>query len=69
MRKSARASARVQPFRSANYNRSRALAAAVRGATGARREGWVLFDNTAVGHAIADAARLQALLADRRERA
>ena len=44
--------------------RLRALAAAVRRVAGARREGWVLFDNTAAGHAIADAARLQALLGD-----
>ena len=39
-----------------------ALAAAVRAATRGRRTAWILFDNTAAGHAIADAARLQALL-------
>lgn len=43
--------------------RLQVLAAAVRAATGARRSGWVIFDNTAGGHAIADAARLQRLLA------
>lgn len=39
-----------------------ALATQVREAIRARREGWVVFDNTAAGHAIADAARLQAIL-------
>ena len=38
------------------------LAAEVLAATRSRRSGWVVFDNTAGGHAIADAARLQALL-------
>jgi uncharacterized protein YecE (DUF72 family) len=42
--------------------RLQALAAAVRAATRARRAGWVIFDNTAAGHALADAARLQELL-------
>jgi uncharacterized protein YecE (DUF72 family) len=42
--------------------RLRALAAAVRAATRARRAGWIIFDNTAAGHALADAARLQELL-------
>ena len=39
-----------------------ALAAAVRAATPARTTPWIIFDNTAHGHAVADAARLQALL-------
>jgi uncharacterized protein YecE (DUF72 family) len=43
--------------------RLEALAAEVRAATRARRSGWVIFDNTAAGHAIANAARLQELLA------
>ncbi|MFO7338729.1 MAG: DUF72 domain-containing protein [Lysobacteraceae bacterium] len=42
----------------------RTLAAEVRAAGGGER--WVVFDNTAHGHAVADAARLQALLAARR---
>jgi uncharacterized protein YecE (DUF72 family) len=42
--------------------RLHALAAAVRAATRGRRAGWVIFDNTAAGHALADAARLQAML-------
>jgi len=42
--------------------RLQALAAAVRAATRARRTGWVIFDNTAAGHALADAATLQAML-------
>jgi len=43
-----------------------ALAAAVRAATPARTTPWIIFDNTAHGHAVADAARLQALLAPAR---
>jgi uncharacterized protein YecE (DUF72 family) len=43
--------------------RLQALAAEVLATTRARRSGWVIFDNTAGGHAIADAARLQDLLA------
>lgn len=39
-----------------------ALAASVRAATRARRTGWVIFDNTAAGHAMADAAKLQSML-------
>ena len=39
-----------------------ALAAAVRAGTPVRTTPWIIFDNTAYGHAIADAARLQALL-------
>lgn len=39
-----------------------ALAASVRAATRARRTGWVIFDNTAAGHAMADAATLQSML-------
>ncbi|MGN6514125.1 MAG: DUF72 domain-containing protein, partial [Lysobacteraceae bacterium] len=42
--------------------RLRALAAALR-ASGARRPAWCIFDNTAAGHALADAARLQDVLA------
>jgi len=42
--------------------RLQALATAVRAATRGRRAGWVIFDNTAAGHALADAARLQAML-------
>lgn len=40
----------------------RALAAQVRTMTPAHVEPWIIFDNTAQGHAIADAVRLQALL-------
>ena len=40
--------------------RLRALAAEVAGSAGGER--WVIFDNTAHGHAIANAARLQALI-------
>jgi uncharacterized protein YecE (DUF72 family) len=43
----------------------RALAAQVRAAVAAgkpRARPWIIFDNTAHGHAIADAARLQAML-------
>ena len=43
-----------------------ALAAAVRAATPARTTPWIIFDNTAHGHAVDDAARLQALLAPAR---
>lgn len=39
-----------------------ALAARVRAGTGQRSETWVIFDNTAHGHATSDAAGLQALL-------
>lgn len=39
-----------------------ALAHALRAASGPGRPAWCLFDNTAAGHALADAARLQALL-------
>ena len=42
--------------------RLRALAADLRAGGGARRPAWCIFDNTAAGHALADAARLQALL-------
>lgn len=42
------------------------LAAAVRAGTPARTTPWVIFDNTAHGHAVDDAARLQALLAPAR---
>ena len=42
--------------------RLRALADAIRAQAGPRRTAWCIFDNTAAGHAIADAARLQALL-------
>lgn len=42
--------------------RLRALATEIAG-IGARRDTWVIFDNTAQGHAIANAARLRALLA------
>jgi uncharacterized protein YecE (DUF72 family) len=42
--------------------RLRALAQAIRANTGPRQVAWCIFDNTAGGHAIADAARLQALL-------
>jgi uncharacterized protein YecE (DUF72 family) len=38
-----------------------ALAAQLEQATRARRPAWCIFDNTAHGHAMADAARLQAL--------
>ena len=41
----------------------RGLADAVAGAASARAPAWCLFDNTAHGHAMEDAARLQALLA------
>ena len=44
--------------------RLRVLADEARAAARARRSAWVIFDNTAAGHAIADAARLQALLAE-----
>jgi uncharacterized protein YecE (DUF72 family) len=47
--------------------RLQSLAADVRAATRARRSGWVIFDNTAAGHAIADAARLQDLLGAQRD--
>lgn len=40
-----------------------ALAAALRSQAGAGGAQWCIFDNTAGGHAVADAARLQALLA------
>lgn len=43
-----------------------ALAAAVRAGTPARATPWIIFDNTAHGHAIADAARLQALFVSAR---
>ena len=43
--------------------RLRALAEAIKAQTPPRRVAWCIFDNTAGGHAIADAARLQALLA------
>lgn len=42
--------------------RLQALADAVRAATRARRAGWVIFDNTAAGHALANAATLQSML-------
>jgi len=42
--------------------RLQALATAVRAAVRARRAAWVIFDNTAAGHALANAARLQAML-------
>lgn len=48
----------------------RALAARVRAAAAAgkpRARPWIIFDNTAHGHAVADAARLQAMLGDRRD--
>lgn len=41
-----------------------ALAAQVRQHTVPRQSPWVIFDNTAHGHAVANAARLQALLTD-----
>lgn len=44
--------------------RLQALAATVRATATARRAAWVIFDNTAGGHALADAARLQSLLGD-----
>lgn len=44
-------------------DRLQSLAAQVRTSTPARAEPWIIFDNTAQGHATADAARLQALLA------
>lgn len=40
-----------------------ALAQEVRAAARPRRDAWIIFDNTAAGHAIADAARLQDMLA------
>jgi len=43
--------------------RLRALAAELRDATRSKRAPWCIFDNTAAGHAIANAARLQELLA------
>jgi uncharacterized protein YecE (DUF72 family) len=43
--------------------RLHALARAILAETEARQIAWCIFDNTAGGHAIADAARLQALLA------
>ncbi|HSR65013.1 MAG TPA: DUF72 domain-containing protein [Xanthomonadaceae bacterium] len=42
--------------------RLQALAQSMRAASGARRSAWCIFDNTAAGHALADAARLQAML-------
>lgn len=42
--------------------RLRALADALCAASGPRRVAWCIFDNTAAGHALADAARLQELL-------
>jgi len=42
--------------------RLQALATAARTAASSRRTAWVIFDNTAAGHALADAARLQAML-------
>ncbi|HET6434669.1 MAG TPA: DUF72 domain-containing protein [Xanthomonadaceae bacterium] len=43
--------------------RLRDLAQALRAAARGRRTAWCIFDNTAGGHALADAARLQAMLA------
>ena len=43
--------------------RLRALARAILAETRSRQSTWCIFDNTAGGHAAADAARLQALLA------
>ena len=43
--------------------RLRQLAQALRAAARGRRTAWCIFDNTAGGHALADAARLQAMLA------
>lgn len=43
--------------------RLRQLAQALRDAARGRRTAWCVFDNTAGGHALADAARLQTLLA------
>ncbi|NUS38018.1 MAG: DUF72 domain-containing protein [Lysobacter sp.] len=42
--------------------RLRTLAQALRARSGPRRTAWCIFDNTAAGHALADAARLQVLL-------
>ena len=41
----------------------RALAVDVEATTPGKSEAWIIFDNTAHGHATADAARLQAMLA------
>jgi uncharacterized protein YecE (DUF72 family) len=43
-------------------DRLRALVAPLRDCARAGKQAWCIFDNTAAGHAIADAARLQALL-------
>jgi len=43
----------------------RALADGLMASSNARAPGWCIFDNTAHGHAIADAARLQAMLRNR----
>jgi uncharacterized protein YecE (DUF72 family) len=43
----------------------RALADGLGGAAGVRAPAWCIFDNTAHGHAMADAARLQAMLEKR----
>jgi uncharacterized protein YecE (DUF72 family) len=43
-------------------DRLRALAATLRARARSGRQAWCIFDNTAAGHAVADAARLQALL-------
>jgi uncharacterized protein YecE (DUF72 family) len=43
-------------------DRLRALAAMLRACARSGRQAWCIFDNTAAGHAVADAARLQALL-------
>lgn len=42
--------------------RLHALATALRAACGPRRTAWCIFDNTAAGHALGDAARLQTML-------
>ena len=46
----------------------RPLAQALAEAAGSRAPAWCIFDNTAHGHAMADAARLQALLAGKVEK-
>jgi uncharacterized protein YecE (DUF72 family) len=43
----------------------RTLAGGLMASSSARAPGWCIFDNTAHGHAVADAARLQAMLRNR----
>ncbi|MFL6592013.1 MAG: DUF72 domain-containing protein [Luteimonas sp.] len=46
--------------------RLQALAGSIRATSGSRRIAWCIFDNTAGGHAVANAAQLQALLSQAR---